>query len=565
MAKKAHHNSVTKYALTGLSALGVFAVSTQVANADQVTVKAGDTVWGIAQQHGLTTQGLEAANPTAIKKVNNSVDLIYAGQLLNLSQAQQTANQVQADSTYVVAPGETLSQIAQRFHVSVNSLLAWNHLSSTQLYIGQRLIVNGPAANVFVPTQAAAQPVEDSATADTTATDTTATGSASQTAAGVAAQPVSAPEQSAAANTSAAVVSQQVSESASADQPEQSAAVQSAAPVQASATTSTAVAAQTARPVAAQQTVQAAVQSTAATQQSTAAVASAPASQAQPQSVAGVQSQQSTAAVSGQPSATVQNSTAAQSATAVQANTTTSTAAASETVSQSSASFQAQQSAADQSQAAVSTAAASATNAAPVQTAYSQAAAASSQQQPVTSSAASQPAQASASGQIQSAASATSQTTTAVQSASASQQQSTQAAATAQNQQAQQSQSSNLQNGSVVSLAVKIANSNSVPYVWGGSSLSGMDCSGLVDYVYANAEGKQLPHNTVALESYVNQHSVSEAQSGDILFWGNHGSTYHCAIYIGNNQFVAAAKPGTNVSVYTISKYFEPSFAGTVK
>lgn len=117
----------------------------------------------------------------------------------------------------------------------------------------------------------------------------------------------------------------------------------------------------------------------------------------------------------------------------------------------------------------------------------------------------------------------------------------------------------------MVSLAVKIANSNSVPYVWGGSSLNGMDCSGLVDYVYAHAEGKQLPHNTVALESCVNQHAVSQAQAGDILFWGQHGSTYHCAIYTGNNQFVAAAKPGTNVASYTISPYFEPSFAGTVK
>jgi cell wall-associated NlpC family hydrolase len=92
-----------------------------------------------------------------------------------------------------------------------------------------------------------------------------------------------------------------------------------------------------------------------------------------------------------------------------------------------------------------------------------------------------------------------------------------------------------------------------------------MDCSGLVDYVYKNAEGKQLPHNTVALESCVNQHSVSQAQAGDILFWGQHGATYHSAIYIGNNQYVAAAKPGTNVSTYTISSYFMPSFAGTVK
>ncbi len=88
---------------------------------------------------------------------------------------------------------------------------------------------------------------------------------------------------------------------------------------------------------------------------------------------------------------------------------------------------------------------------------------------------------------------------------------------------------------------------------------------GLVKYVYANAEGKQLPHYTGALENCVDQHPVSEAKPGDLLFWGNHGSTYHTAIYTGNNQYVAAAHPGTNVSTYTISPYFNPSFAGTVK
>ena len=163
---------------------------------------------------------------------------------------------------------------------------------------------------------------------------------------------------------------------------------------------------------------------------------------------------------------------------------------------------------------------------------------------------------------VQNSNTAASQQTTAV--TSQTQPQQSQAVAS---QPAQQAATTNqdLQHGSVVSLATKIANSNSVPYVWGGESLSGMDCSGLVKYVYANAEGKQLPHYTGALEYCVDQHPVSEAKPGDLLFWGNHGSTYHTAIYTGNNQYVAAAHPGTNVSTYTISPYFNPSFAGTVK
>lgn len=126
------------------------------------------------------------------------------------------------------------------------------------------------------------------------------------------------------------------------------------------------------------------------------------------------------------------------------------------------------------------------------------------------------------------------------------------------------STSSNLETGSVVSLAVKLANAN-IPYVWGGNSLSGMDCSGLVQYVYSHSAGISLPHNTVAQEAYVSKHSVASAKPGDILFWGNSGATYHDAIYIGNNQFVAAPSSGQNVKVQTISSYFMPSFAGTIK
>lgn len=132
------------------------------------------------------------------------------------------------------------------------------------------------------------------------------------------------------------------------------------------------------------------------------------------------------------------------------------------------------------------------------------------------------------------------------------------------NQSSTTTSNANLQSGSVVSLAVKLAGAN-IPYVWGGSSLSGMDCSGLVAYVYSHAEGINLPHYTVALESSVNKHSVASAQPGDILFWGSAGATYHAAIYIGNNQYVAAPTEGQNVQIQTISSYFMPSFAGTVK
>ncbi len=116
---------------------------------------------------------------------------------------------------------------------------------------------------------------------------------------------------------------------------------------------------------------------------------------------------------------------------------------------------------------------------------------------------------------------------------------------------------------SVTSYAVKLA-SEKIPYSWGGSSLRGMDCSGFTSYVYAHTTGTTLPHNTVAQESHVSAHSVGSATPGDLLFWGRKGATYHVAIYIGNNQYVAAPEPGENVQIQSINPYFKPSFAGTV-
>lgn len=115
----------------------------------------------------------------------------------------------------------------------------------------------------------------------------------------------------------------------------------------------------------------------------------------------------------------------------------------------------------------------------------------------------------------------------------------------------------------VVNLAKQLANQN-IPYVWGGESLKGMDCSGLTDYVYQKAAGISLGHYTVTQESHVTKEAVSAAQPGDLLFWGSQGASYHVAIYIGNNQYVAAPQPGQNVEIQTINNAFMPSFAGHV-
>lgn len=127
----------------------------------------------------------------------------------------------------------------------------------------------------------------------------------------------------------------------------------------------------------------------------------------------------------------------------------------------------------------------------------------------------------------------------------------------------------NTQAERIVNLAIQYANQG-IPYVWGGNTPSGFDCSGLVQYVYAQ-NGIALNRNTVGQEQNVATTDVSSvadvvnnAKPGDLLFWGQHGATYHVAIYIGNGQFVAAPQPGQNVDIENVSNYFMPSFIGRV-
>ncbi|KRK81108.1 C40 family peptidase [Companilactobacillus nodensis] len=99
------------------------------------------------------------------------------------------------------------------------------------------------------------------------------------------------------------------------------------------------------------------------------------------------------------------------------------------------------------------------------------------------------------------------------------------------------------------------------PYVWGGKTPSGFDCSGFTSYVYQQATGKSIGGYTVAQESAGTTEAVSQASVGDLLFWGSQGSSYHVGIYLGNNQYIAAPQPGESVKISTISGYFMPSFA----
>lgn len=87
--------------------------------------------------------------------------------------------------------------------------------------------------------------------------------------------------------------------------------------------------------------------------------------------------------------------------------------------------------------------------------------------------------------------------------------------------------------GAVASYALQFVGNK---YVYGGSSLTnGTDCSGFTMAVYA-AFGVSLPHNDVAQEAYGREVSYSEAQPGDLIFYGG-----HVGIYIGGGSIVHAS------------------------
>ena len=101
----------------------------------------------------------------------------------------------------------------------------------------------------------------------------------------------------------------------------------------------------------------------------------------------------------------------------------------------------------------------------------------------------------------------------------------------------------------VVSIAAQYLG---VPYVWAGATPNGFDCSGLVQYVFAQL-GISLPHNTVA--QWHSRQAVSvprdQLQPGDLVFFNG---LDHVGIYIGNGYLIDAPHTGTDVRIDNLSE-----------
>ena len=111
------------------------------------------------------------------------------------------------------------------------------------------------------------------------------------------------------------------------------------------------------------------------------------------------------------------------------------------------------------------------------------------------------------------------------------------------------------QYGGVVGIAMQYLGT---PYVWGGSSPGGFDCSGFVEYVYSQV-GVSLPHHAASQYGYGTPVSMGDLEPGDLVFFDGLG---HVGIYIGGGSFIHSPHSGDVVKISSISGWYSGTYVG---
>ena len=109
--------------------------------------------------------------------------------------------------------------------------------------------------------------------------------------------------------------------------------------------------------------------------------------------------------------------------------------------------------------------------------------------------------------------------------------------------------------GGVVGVAMQYLG---IPYVYGGSSPSGFDCSGFIMYVFSQV-GVSLPHNAAAQYGYGTPVDRSQLQPGDLVFFNGLG---HAGIYVGGGSFIHSPHTGDVVKISSMTGWYSSTYVG---
>ncbi len=114
-------------------------------------------------------------------------------------------------------------------------------------------------------------------------------------------------------------------------------------------------------------------------------------------------------------------------------------------------------------------------------------------------------------------------------------------------------------------LAVEAMSLIGIHYRRGGTSpQNGLDCSGLVRYVFREANGTELPRTSAEMSKVGEQVDKSQLQPGDLVFFNTLKRTFsHVGIYLGDNKFIHAPSSGGTVRIESMDlAYWKARFNG---